>query len=431
MSDLKYKIGDVVVIKPLDWYETNAGKNGIIELSHNYYFDECMSEYCGEEMTIKEVMPHCYYMYEDCEMNAWTDDMIEHKIMYECAKNINYKVGDKVLIKSLEWYNANKDEDGYVGDFCPRMAQYCYNVLTISRLVGGYYETNEAVCLEDNSKFLFTDDMIIGAIKNCNEIVINNSNDITTIKTTNNNKPEDAYIKFKEGDKVLCKDGCPGIVETVYVKDDGVSYGVSFGYGIDFGVYRNSELTPMPEPKQPDYKELRLDPSDDDKLATEVTGKDYKLIPPDGYLIGKVTNVNNGMLVEYVKKKPNLPTTYKECCKILNLPELELVYDTDYSTLNLSTYEWKKLNAYNALHKLRVCRDAYWRIAGEQMRLGKPWTPEDSDYITERYCIFVHKNNLLCDTPAEDCVLTFPTAEMRDFFYGCFLLTIEQAKELL
>lgn len=343
---------------------------------------------------------------------------------------LKYNIGDKVLIKSLEWYNANKDEDGYVGDFCPRMAQYCHNVLTISKLVGGYYETNEAVCLEDNSKFLFTDDMIIGAIKNCNEIVINDSNNITT-KTTNNIKPEDTYIKFTEGDKVLCKDDCPGIVESVYVRDDGVSYGVSFGYGVGFGVYRNSDLTLMPEPKKPDYKELRLDPSDDDKLATEVTGKDYTLIPPDGYLIGKVTNVNNGMLVEYVKKKPNLPTTYKECCEILNVPELELVYNTDYSTLGLSTYEWKILNVYNALHKLRVCRDAYWKIAGEQMELGKPWTPEDSDYITGRYCIFVHKNNVLCSTPAEDCVLTFPTEEMRDFFYENFLLTIEQTKGLL
>ena len=428
MSELKYKIGDIVLIKPLDWYETNADKNGNIELSHNYYFDECMSEYCGEEMTIKEVMPHCYYMHEDQEMNAWTDEMIEHKVMYEYAKNINYKVGDKVLIKSLDWYNANKDEDGYVGDFCPPMAQYCYNVMTISKLVGGYYEMAEDPGDNDVEKYLFTDDMIIGAIKNCNEIVINNSNNITT---TNNIKPEDTYIKFKEGDKVLCKDGCPGIVESVYVKEDGVSYGVSFGYGIDFGVYRNSELTPMPEPKQPDYKELRLDPSDDDKLATEVTGKDYKLIPPDGYLIGKVTNVNNGMLVEYVKKKPNLPTTYKECCEILNVPELELVYNTDYSTLNLSTYEWKKLNAYNALHKLRVCRDAYWKIAGEQMGLCKSWEP-DWEFDDTKYVLYFNKGEIVKEMMKHTSyILSFPTEEMRDFFFENFLLTIKQAKELL
>ena len=177
---------------------------------------------------------------------------------------------------------------------------------------------------------------------------------------------------------------------------------------------------------------------DESKRLTEeyidISGKDYKLIPPDGYLIGKVTNVNNGMLVEYVKKKPNLPTTYKECCKILNIPELELVYDTDYSTLNLSTYEWKKLNAYNALHKLRVCRDAYWKIAGEQMGLGKPWEPDFTNFDEDRYGLYTSENKIVLDSYGGgdvNVILTFPTEEMRDFFYGCFLLTIEQAKELL
>jgi hypothetical protein len=27
--------------------------------------------------------------------------------------------------------------------------------------------------------------------------------------------------------------------------------------------------------------------------------------------------------------------------------------------------------------KLLICRDAYWKIAGEQMGLGKPWEPEN------------------------------------------------------
>lgn len=27
---------------------------------------------------------------------------------------LKYKIGDQVKIKSLDWYNKNKDEDGYV-----------------------------------------------------------------------------------------------------------------------------------------------------------------------------------------------------------------------------------------------------------------------------------------------------------------------------
>ena len=331
--------------------------------------------------------------------------------------NLNYKVGDKVLIKSNDWYETNKDEDGYIGEFCPQMSVYCGDVMTISKKVGEYYEMKEDVGAVD-AKYLFTDDMI-------EKLILDN-----TIE------PVDTNILFKEGDKVICYDGCPGIIESVYVKENGVSYGVSIG-GIDFGVYRNTELkpyvpkTPIPEYKDI-YKELRLDPSDDDKLATEVTGKDYKLIPPNGYLIGKVTNVNNGIIVEYVKKKPNLPTKYKECCEILNVPELELAYNTDYSTLNLSTYEWKKLNAYNALHKLRVCRDAYWKIAGEQMGLNNSWEPDWEDFEQDKFCIRVENNEVIKKSVTRyQRILAFPTEEMRDFFYENFLFTIVQAKELL
>ena len=48
-----------------------------------------------------------------------------------------------------------------------------------------------------------------------------------------------------------------------------------------------------------------------------------------------------------------------------------------------------------------------------------------------RFCIFVHKGNIICDTPAQDCILTFPTEEMRDAFYENFKSEIELCKELL
>lgn len=47
---------------------------------------------------------------------------------------------------------------------------------------------------------------------------------------------------------------------------------------------------------------FRIDRSDDDKLSTEITKNGIKITSPDGYLIGKITDVVGGMMVEFVKK---------------------------------------------------------------------------------------------------------------------------------
>ena len=58
--------------------------------------------------------------------------------------------------------------------------------------------------------------------------------------------------------------------------------------------------------------------------------------------------------------KKEYPKTYEECCAIL-----EYIPHTD----GIIGYKW---NILQSLQKLLVCRDAYWKIAGEEMGLGKP-----------------------------------------------------------
>ena len=49
---------------------------------------------------------------------------------------MKYKVGDKVKIKSLEWYNQNKNSSGEIGCFCQNfvkdMSMYCGDTATIN-----------------------------------------------------------------------------------------------------------------------------------------------------------------------------------------------------------------------------------------------------------------------------------------------------------
>lgn len=186
-----------------------------------------------------------------------------------------------------------------------------------------------------------------------------------------------------------------------------------------------------------EYNELRMPLDDDDKLATEATIMGKKILPPDGYLVGKITQIDNGMLVEYVKKKPVYPKTYKGCCDILLIPPYyNLKYHTyehcynEYATSNTLLSLQDKLNT---LGKLIICRDAYWKIAGEQMGLDKPWEPDFTN-DEERYGIYTTSNKVVkdfCGVGDVNIILTFPTEEMRDTFYENFKDLIGQCKTLL
>lgn len=123
---------------------------------------------------------------------------------------------------------------------------------------------------------------------------------------------------------------------------------------------------------------------------------------------------------ECVNKKPVYPKTYEECEKILGLE--------DSIIEGCLGYEYKLLNAFQ---KLLMCRDAYWKIAGEEMGLGKPWEPDWLDETT-KYGIRTYQNTIIKDNLIRsNCTLVFPTLEIRDEFYDNFKDLIESCKELL
>ena len=170
---------------------------------------------------------------------------------------------------------------------------------------------------------------------------------------------------------------------------------------------------------------------DDDKLATEATIMGKKILPPDGYLVGKITQTDNGMLVEYVEKKSKYPKTYKECCERVNAcPTVGISYDSDEDMLYNDEVDLTLLT----LRKLLICRNAYWKIAGEEMGLGKPWKPDWlSGRKEEKYCIATQNNEIWHNFSeyGGNEILAFPTIEMRDVFYENFKELIESCKELL
>lgn len=79
---------------------------------------------------------------------------------------MKYKVGDRVKIKSLDWYTENKDEDGDVYfksgfDFIEEMKKYCGNTMTIEKIFGGYDICPDIYKMkDDDNTYCWTEEMI-------------------------------------------------------------------------------------------------------------------------------------------------------------------------------------------------------------------------------------------------------------------------------
>ena len=133
--------------------------------------------------------------------------------------------------------------------------------------------------------------------------------------------------------------------------------------------------------------------------------------------------ISNG--VTYLRRKEySFPKTYEECCKILNI-NIERVLQLNFRAEKLNKYELDNENLINELYRLKICRDAYWKILN--------WNPTyESLNDSEKYCILKFNDEIKkTSTSHRNALLTFPTEKVRDIFYKNFKDIIEKVKELL
>ena len=136
---------------------------------------------------------------------------------------------------------------------------------------------------------------------------------------------------------------------------------------------------------------------------------------PDGYEFRDENgNVIQAKKIVLEKKKPEWPKNVEDCCEILGYPEWG--GDIGY-----------KSNLLMKFQMLLICRDAYWKLAGD-------WKPDWAMYSAPKHCIIYSDNEIKWQGKSfvtEAKVLAFPTDMMRDFFYENFKDLIEECKELL
>lgn len=148
---------------------------------------------------------------------------------------------------------------------------------------------------------------------------------------------------------------------------------------------------------------------------------------PNNVIINKNGNTYDDFAYWYCDetKISKYPTSFDECKALLQLQDSKVGARCGY--------EWRLISYFQ---QLLMCRDAYWKIAGEELGLDKPWEPDwetyRGNYETQKYCIFVSKNKIeLGYVFNENKILAFPTEEMRDAFYNNFKNRIEACKTLL
>ena len=128
-----------------------------------------------------------------------------------------------------------------------------------------------------------------------------------------------------------------------------------------------------------------------------------------------------GMVEE---KKPNYPKSFEECCEIIGFDTLK--WNNPFC-VNRDTHPYIKHldNLMEGFCKLLICRDAYWKIAGD-------WKANWNTNIVAKYCIGACMDRIEKHlSGGANYILAFPTEEMRDVFYENFKYLIEECKELI
>ena len=318
---------------------------------------------------------------------------------------MRYKVGDKVRIKSLDWYNENKDNYDcvYAGNgfgFWKNMTRHCGETMKITTVKVDPEDSNKGYYFMENSEERWTDEMIEGLVEE-------------------ENKP-----KFKVGDEVRIK-------------------GTDIGGTIE-SVIRGQLIVNSKGSKIPAWPEdvVLMKSVEEEKPLCEgccsLELKYNKLTIADNICTDEVEIILQDYELKQrgdqwfaVKKKKEYPKTLEVCCEVLDTGG----YQIDYFVKPGEVYEYEKalITKISALYNLIICRDAYWQLYGEEMGFGKPWEPDWNDADQKRYVIAYFCGNIEKSRwdYGYSTILTFPTEEMRDAFYDNFKGEIESCKELL
>ena len=99
---MKYKVGDKVRVKSLEWYNNNTSNADFIYCANFIPFTQRMSIWCGCVMTIKSIQSNNIYLVEE-NLYAWTEDMFEGLADYKENVTITLNGKDYNIENHFVW----------------------------------------------------------------------------------------------------------------------------------------------------------------------------------------------------------------------------------------------------------------------------------------------------------------------------------------
>ena len=129
---MKYKVGDKIKIKSIDWYNHQVKDKDddipINSVNYNTYFTKYMSNYCSKEAKIVEVSDNYYTLDVDRGIFEWIDAMFEDTDFEQLAVEevFNYE-GHKLKVKQVNsdydctgcfFHKLRQEDDG----ICSKLA---------------------------------------------------------------------------------------------------------------------------------------------------------------------------------------------------------------------------------------------------------------------------------------------------------------------
>lgn len=369
--EMRFKIGDVVFIKTRTEICNIIDSNDCIGDCH---FTKDMFNHCGSTLTIDQIddIQGVYRMKED-PWHLYNDAMISH--LYEEKDSPRFAVGDKVILDPWPCEVINVR-------YIKEKSRFLYTVkgIDFTKLV-----TADMLEIDASEYPKYNDGDVVGVYGYETDVKI--------------------YDVRKEGStyayKVYLAD------EETWIYEDDIAYEVDeTPEKINISMTKQDGTTTM------GGKKLEV-------TIGSLSYSDKVLINlEDGYEIKE----EDGR-VYAIKKKMEYPMSYEECCQVLGIKGETLLINT----VDITDYERNLAYQMGRLHRLIICRDAYWHLYAKENNLGKSWKPDWSDNYQKKWYINFYQGEINFTTGTNVAfMLAFPTEEMRDKFYEAFKELIEQ-----